>query len=221
MKPHKDLTNRTFGKLNVEEYLRREPDGKHIWLCRCECGKEREVWGRWLTRGVVTSCGSKECKKSGYRKGNKYEFYDDVAIGYDSNGNAFYIDVEDCERVSKYTWLMTAGGYFSAYSLDENGKRKDLLLHRFIMDVDDSSVVIDHKNHCRHDCRKANLVKTDAVGNMQNIIKPNCNNDPYIKAIKKFVIRKHPEFGEFNTAKEASNFYQDYLLKQIEIQKED
>lgn len=56
---------------------------------------------------------------------------------------------------------------------------------------------------------------------MQNIIKPNCNNDPYIKAIKKFVIRKHPEFGEFNTAKEASNFYQDYLLKQIEIQKED
>lgn len=43
MKPHKDLTNRTFGKLNVEEYLRREPDDKHIWLCRCECGKEREV----------------------------------------------------------------------------------------------------------------------------------------------------------------------------------
>lgn len=25
MKPHKDLTNRTFGKLNVKEYLRREP----------------------------------------------------------------------------------------------------------------------------------------------------------------------------------------------------
>ncbi len=221
MKPYKDLTNRTFGKLNVEEYLRREPDGKHIWLCRCECGKEREVCGRWLARGVVTSCGSKECKKSGYRKGNKYEFYDDVAIGYDSNGNAFYIDVEDYERVSKYTWLMTSGGYFSAYSLDKNGKRKDLLLHRFIMDEDDSSVVIDHKNHCRHDCRKANLVKTDAIGNMQNIIKPNCNNDPYIKAIKKFVIRKHPEFGEFNTAKEASDFYQDYLLKQIEIQKED
>ena len=103
MKPHKDLTNRTFGKLKVEKYLRRESDGKHIWLCR-------------------------------------------------------------------------------------------------------------------HDCRKANLVKTDAVGNMQNIIKPNCNNDPYIKAIKKFVIRKHPEFGEFNTAKEASDFYQDYLLKQINPQ---
>ena len=53
-----------------------------------------------LKLGKTTSCGSKECRKKGHRKGNKYDFYKDFIIGYDSNNNEFYIDKDDYEKVS-------------------------------------------------------------------------------------------------------------------------
>ena len=56
-----------------------------------------------LKLGKTTSCGSKECRKKGHRKGNKYDFYKDFVIGYDSNSNEFYIDKDDYEKVSSHT----------------------------------------------------------------------------------------------------------------------
>ena len=73
--PYKDLTGRKFGKLTVIELARKDSNGKYIWVCKCECGRKREVWGKMLKLGKTTSCGSKECRKKGHRKGNKYDFY--------------------------------------------------------------------------------------------------------------------------------------------------
>ncbi len=150
----KDLTGCRFGKLVVKKLSRREENGKYIWLCQCDCGKQREVWSRALTKGKAISCNSKECRKSGHRKGNRYEFYDNFVIGYDSNNNEFYIDKEDYEEVSKHTWLMTDYGYFSAYIPGSCTKNNHVLLHRFLLSITDSSIFVDHVNHCRHDCRK-------------------------------------------------------------------
>ena len=47
-----DLTGQKFGKWTVLEYV-----GKSTWLCRCECGTERNIEGANLRRGKTTSCG--------------------------------------------------------------------------------------------------------------------------------------------------------------------
>lgn len=50
-----DLTGKKFGKWVV---LKRGDGNK--WLCRCECGTEREVVGATLKNGTSTSCGCAE-----------------------------------------------------------------------------------------------------------------------------------------------------------------
>ncbi len=54
-----DLTGQRFGDLVV---IRRAESvkGKTMWLCRCDCGKEKVVAKQLLTSGIVTDCG---CKK--------------------------------------------------------------------------------------------------------------------------------------------------------------
>ena len=53
----KDLTGQTFGRLTVIKQAGRYGDGKVLWKCRCECGKERIVHGVDLSRGRTKSCG--------------------------------------------------------------------------------------------------------------------------------------------------------------------
>lgn len=56
-----DLTGQKFGKLTV---LSKSPsrNGKTYWLCKCECGIEKEVQTSHLRSGSIQSCGSVECK---------------------------------------------------------------------------------------------------------------------------------------------------------------
>lgn len=56
-----DLTNKRFGKLLV---LQKVPRPEYLktpgayWLCHCDCGKEKVIYGRSLTTGRTTSCGT-------------------------------------------------------------------------------------------------------------------------------------------------------------------
>ena len=58
---YKDLTGKTFGKLTV---LYKVPRPEHLttpgayWLCKCECGKEKIIYGSSLLKGHTTSCGA-------------------------------------------------------------------------------------------------------------------------------------------------------------------
>lgn len=56
-----DLTNQTFGKLKVVSRAdnRVEPSGrsKVYWLCKCECGNEKEIESSSLRAGTSKSCG--------------------------------------------------------------------------------------------------------------------------------------------------------------------
>lgn len=51
-----DLTGRKFGRLSV---IRRSGvyHGCAAWLCRCECGSEKVVSGKYLRSGSTQSCG--------------------------------------------------------------------------------------------------------------------------------------------------------------------
>lgn len=53
-----DLTGQRFGKLTVLRRTEKRMDqGSVVWLCQCDCGKQKEVSARRLTKGKVRSCG--------------------------------------------------------------------------------------------------------------------------------------------------------------------
>lgn len=88
------------------------------------------------------------------------------------------IDLEDLERVINfpYTWFAkysaTVGKYYAAASeyIPEIQKARTVLLHQFIMGVEDSTreVNVDHKNHDTLDNRKENLRITNVTENCMN-----------------------------------------------------
>lgn len=58
----KDLTGERFGRLvvikEVEPHISKSGKTKmRKWLCRCDCGTEKEILGTSLSRGATKSCG--------------------------------------------------------------------------------------------------------------------------------------------------------------------
>ena len=52
----KDLLGQKFGRLTVIKEA--ENKGKHrMWICKCECGKEKIIYQTHITTGKTTSCG--------------------------------------------------------------------------------------------------------------------------------------------------------------------
>jgi hypothetical protein len=51
-----DLTGQHFGRLAVLRYDEKR-NGKHKWICRCDCGTERSVIAGNLLKGSTQSCG--------------------------------------------------------------------------------------------------------------------------------------------------------------------
>ena len=54
-----DITNKRFGKLIAIKKMPSK-NGKTYWLCRCDCGEEKEIQTCHLTSGATTGCG--KCK---------------------------------------------------------------------------------------------------------------------------------------------------------------
>lgn len=61
-KRRKSMAGQRFGRLLVVKYVKTVRVGSNksfdaVWLCRCDCGQEREVRGRSLRDGSTISCG--------------------------------------------------------------------------------------------------------------------------------------------------------------------
>lgn len=69
------------------------------------------------------------------------------------------IDDEDFKKVSKYKWRINDSGYVMRQSGNARIKelRKTIRLHRFIMNLKNNSIFIDHINGNKLDNRKSNL----------------------------------------------------------------
>lgn len=167
-----DLTNKRFGRLVVinraEDYI--SPKGKHsvCWLCKCDCGNTTTVRGDLLKRGKTESCGClhKEIVVKQSKKYNTYDLSGDYGIGYTSNGEKFYFDLDDYDKIKDYCWFNTKG-YICA--LCEN---KRTLMHRLITNCPDN-MVVDHigGEETRSDNRKQNLrICTISQNNMNRKI---------------------------------------------------
>ena len=96
--------------------------------------------------------------------------YKDVAEISISRGNKSLIDAEDLDVVSLFKWYSNTTKrdhtyYAIAYRKAENGKWKSIRMHRLIMGIEDSSVMVDHINGNGWDNRRSNL---RIVTNSQN-----------------------------------------------------
>ena len=52
-----DLSGQRFGRLVVISKAGKHPDGRIIWLCRCDCGAETKTAAAQLRKGKTRSCG--------------------------------------------------------------------------------------------------------------------------------------------------------------------
>jgi hypothetical protein len=69
MPPLLDLTGHRYGRLVAVKLVGRRNHAA-VWLCRCDCGKEKEVPIRGLRSGDTRSCGcwQSECARENGRK---------------------------------------------------------------------------------------------------------------------------------------------------------
>jgi hypothetical protein len=84
------------------------------------------------------------------------------------------IDTEDRERVEKHSWSLCKRGNYvrvqAAGKRKNNGKTQTKIrLHRFIMNLTDSNIHVDHINNNPLDNRKSNLRLCSHKENMRNI----------------------------------------------------
>lgn len=74
-----DRTNMRYGRLLVIKHAGKDHRNKHLWLCKCDCGKEKVVVSDNLSSGKSKSCG---CLKREFlaRKGNQWGLYENREI---------------------------------------------------------------------------------------------------------------------------------------------
>ena len=92
---------------------------------------------------------------------NKYILFKDYYEGECFDGTKFKIDVNDFEKVKKYTWHL-ANGYIVG-----KVNKKEIKLHRFLMGIKEGYEV-DHINRDPYDNRRINLRIVNRSKNMQN-----------------------------------------------------
>lgn len=105
----KDRTGDIYGRLTVVSHNGKDRHGKHLWLCRCECGNDKIVNSDNLSSKKSKSCG---CLKTEFlhRSGNQY---------------GLYLDREQAMLKVQYSHLLKRNhkkGFTEVISLDEFSK---------------------------------------------------------------------------------------------------
>jgi hypothetical protein len=103
-----------------------------------------------------------------------------------------YIDTEDLPKLIEYnlSWhIMYDTHTHEYYVKTSNNKYKDLpyslLLHRFILDIYDTNIKVDHKSHDQLDNRKENLRATSNDKNTQHRRGTNSNSSTGVRNVNK------------------------------------
>ncbi len=91
-----DLTGKKYGKLTPTKYIKEHKK----WLCKCDCGKEIEVYATNLKQGHTITCG---CTKNRYGDiiGKRFGRLTVIkSLGYDKDKKATLYDCKcDCGKI--------------------------------------------------------------------------------------------------------------------------
>ncbi len=87
-----------------------------------------------------------------------------------TQGKFAFIDDKDFERVNQFKWqtLHSNNSYYAVRTINLKGKRTSLLMARYILNVTDPKLDVDHKNHKTLDNRRLNLRVCTRSKNCQN-----------------------------------------------------
>lgn len=179
VKVKEDLTGRVFGRLTVlcqtEDYV--DPRGRHSarWLCECSCEQHtiKSVLGSELKGGGTQSCGCMAREKTSIRnrKKNKQDLSGECGIIWSTNTNEeIYFDLEDADKILKYSWSVNDQGYAVATIEDKKIKMHILLGFKWH----------DHHNQNKLDNRKQNLWQCTVEENNRNVPKGKNNTSGVI-----------------------------------------
>lgn len=209
------LLSKKFGVMTVIKdlgidyiYQTKNKRGK-MYLCKCDCGNEKRVYGQDLISKKVTSCGCGVWKSSLTKKENIYDLTGCFGVGISSNGRKFYFDLEDYEKIKEYCWCVGADGRVHT----NTGEGKQLRMHKIIMDDIPSNIIIDHINRQPWDNRKENLRTATKTQNNMNADRKKTNTSgvtglSWVKENKRWdaylgVNGKRIKLGYFVDKKEA------------------
>lgn len=93
---------------------------------------------------------------------NKYKIKDDL-IFIETKDNVIIIDKKDFDKISQHSWCVSKTGYAVA-----NIKRKTIKMHRYILDLKNPKIVVDHINHNKLDNTRKNLRICSNAQNSRN-----------------------------------------------------
>lgn len=232
-----DLTNQKFGKLTIVERVANQKN-QTMWKCLCECGNMVVVSSNHLKSGHTKSCGClcDSCLDKHYNfKGNIWRLGIAEAIGYDSKGNEFVVDLDDYPLLKQYCWSAcynrrtTKGNYFCARMSRVNGHQMKML-HSFIWELHygeiPNKMILDHKDQNPNNNKLSNLRLVDKSFNGFNSPKRNnntsgvtgvsyCNGKCHHGKWRAYinVQKKRIELGYFNTKEEAIKVRENAELK--------
>ncbi len=167
VKTKEDLTGKKFGRLTVvNQAYDFISGGRKIaaWnvFCSCNPNKIFRVRQKDLKSGHTKSCGcivSENAKTVGKindgknaKKYNSYNLNGEYGVGYTLNGEEFYFDKEDYEKIKSYCWRIDTRGYVTT-----NIDKVPVFMHRLILNITDKNIIVDHIYHNKNDNRKSKL----------------------------------------------------------------
>ena len=133
------------------------------------CGK---VYKTYYSNSMFCSIFCSNNAKIGIKKGNEIKIFNDFAkiiVNSKKFGiKEVLIDLDDIEKVKKYTWCLTRGRDMILYAMTKTSENKTIKLHRYLMNCPNNKD-IDHINHNTLDNRKFNLKVCSRTENNHNL----------------------------------------------------
>jgi hypothetical protein len=152
-------------------------EGHYRWLCRCECGVERTIFGSSLLKGDSQSCGCLQRELAADRHSKGPNEVKHLGTGVSlfilyHKGQKFEcaIDTTDYEIVRPHHWSVSQGG--RTFYAHTTIKGKHVSLHRLLLPTEND---VDHKDRNGLNNRRQNL--RPANDSQNNANQPKLNQD--------------------------------------------
>ncbi len=198
-----NLARQVFGKIVVMEREGSDKRGASLWKCRCECGKYKTIRGSSLTKGLTTSCGCVQKRrtqiantKHGLSRSVIYNKWSKMKSRCINLSDPAYKDYGGRGIVLCKDWLDFESFWrdmFPTYKVGLELDRED----------NDGSYC---KDNCRWVNRRTNNSNTRIQKNRNYPVGVYRVGDRYRAGVT--VSRKFRNLGTFDTPKEASDAYQ-------------